>query len=648
MNIKGLLHVLLSVVVIPISAMVIPSFSVCFAADLFPVPADAGAINVREFGAIPDDGKDDTEALRKAIRHIAQKSSRYAHPLMLFFPSGTYDVSDSIEFRGEPGSWGDGWLSGGHFIGESRTGTIIRLKDNCPGFNDTNQSPRPMFKTGSEEQQGLEGKPNPEGWGNEAFRHYFRNLTVDTGKGNPNAIGIDFLCSNRGAVQDVIIRSGDGQGKVGLSMNRAWAGPGLVKNVTIEGFEVGISLGNQHYQYGMTFEHIVLNNQKTIGFLVDNNVAAIRKLTSNNRVPVLQVNGEYALITLLDCLFKNDSLDSVAIHNRGNLIVRNLQCDGYGTVINSQHKGNESKVPGGKNARIAEYFSSPPQTLFSVNEPKTLNLPVEETPEYTNPNFADWANVTKFGATPNNDSDDDAPAIQKAIDSGKPVVYLPNGIYHLKQTVIIRGNVRKIIGFQSAIERKGEFSPLIRFTRTGQNPTILEHLWMASGIIEHASSGSLSLQHCDHGGYHTTENNGKTFIEDTIGSNYRINGPHRFWGRQVNSEFNPNPLLVNNGGTMWILNLKTEGAVTAIRSINARTELLGGLIYPLSHVRGKDIPAFDIQGGTASLSYVLNGESYEHHVREVRGETRYSPNYGRSPLLFVSGTPSSASANSQK
>ncbi|GAB4457108.1 MAG: hypothetical protein OHK0029_16270 [Armatimonadaceae bacterium] len=614
------------------------------AEDRFPVPPDAGVVNVRDYGAVPNDGQDDTDAIRKAIRYIAQKSSRYGHPLMLFFPRGTYDVSDSIEFRAEPGSWGDGWLSGGHFIGESRTGTVIRLKDNCPGFGADAPKARPVFKTGSEEQAGLEGKPNPEGWGNEAFRHYFRNLTVDTGKGNPNAIGIDYLCSNRGAVKDVTIRSGDGQGAIGLAMDRAWAGPALVKNVSIEGFDVGISMINRHYQYGMTLENITLRNQNRVGFRVDNNVAAIRRLTSTNRVPVVQVNGEYALVLLLESQFRGGNAEAAAITSQGNLLVRNLRSEGYSTIIDNRRKGNEGTVRGGRGAtRVAEYVSSAPQTLFPVAKPGTLNLPIEETPEYTNGNFADWANVTAYGATPNNDSDDDAPAIQKAIDSGKPVVYLPNGAYHLRQPLIIRGNVRKIIGFQSSLGKKGEFDPLIRFTRTGPNPTILEHLWMAEGMIEHASSGTLSLQHCDHGGYRTTEGNtGKTFIEDVIGSNYRINGPHRFWGRQVNSEFRPNPLLVNNGGTMWILNLKTEGAVTVLRSVNGRTELLGGLVYPLSHVKGRDIPAFDIEGGSVSLSYVLNGQSYEHHVREVNGETRYSPNYGRSPLLYVSGSGSVA------
>ena len=43
-----------------------------------------------------------------------------------------------------------------------------------------------------------------------------------------------------------------------------------------------------------------------------------------------------------------------------------------------------------------------------------------ETPEFHTNDLSQWANVVSFGATANNDADDDGPGIQRAIDFGKP------------------------------------------------------------------------------------------------------------------------------------------------------------------------------------------------------------------------------------
>jgi hypothetical protein len=624
------------------------------AGDTFPVPPGAGMVNVREFGAVPDDGADDTEAIRKAVAHVCAKSSRYGTPLMLYFPKGVYDLSNGIEFRAKPGSWGDGWLSGGHFIGEDRAKTVLRLKDNCPGFADPDQ-PRAVLKTGSEEQEGLKGKPNPEGWGNEAFRHYVRCLTVDTGKGNPGAIGVDFNVSNRGAIKDVTIRSGDGAGRAGVAMWRAWPGPGLLKNVTVEGFDVGIDMGGRsvkpdgtpgeeygrHYQYGMTFERITLRSQRVIGMQTVNNLMALRGLVSENAVPSVWTHGGSSLLVLLDSrIARTPGGSGAAVRVAGGALARNLTCEGSDLVIERIGWGDAPPVRGLKGRTVlTEWTNAARAAQFPDAAMGTLNLPVEETPEYTNPDFRQWANVTDYGATPNDSKDDDAPAIQRAIDSGRPVVYLPNGAYHIGQTVLLRGKVRKVIGFQSSLGKKGDLEVGVRFERTGPDATILEHLWMSGLTVEHASTGALSLQHCDHGGYRTVAGQaGKTFIEDVIGSNYQINAGHRFWGRQVNSEFRPNPLFRNDGATVWLLGYKTEGAVTVLHATGGATELLGGLVYPLRDVRGPETPTFRVENSLASLTYVLNGQAYDHHVAETRGsETRLSPNYKRHQVLYVAG-----------
>jgi len=86
-------------------------------------PADSGAVNVKEkYGAKGDGQTDDTAALTRAIEE------NKGQPGTLYFPNGTYLVSDMMNVGGTPHSR-DRFLV---FQGQSQAGTIIRLKDAHP------------------------------------------------------------------------------------------------------------------------------------------------------------------------------------------------------------------------------------------------------------------------------------------------------------------------------------------------------------------------------------------------------------------------------------------------------------------------------------------------------------------------------------
>jgi polygalacturonase len=76
--------------------------------DRLYIPPDAAIVNVTDFGAKPNDGADDTEALRAAIKK-ALSGSRYAAPPFIYLPAGQYDVSDSLEGRIGTDGWSSGW-----------------------------------------------------------------------------------------------------------------------------------------------------------------------------------------------------------------------------------------------------------------------------------------------------------------------------------------------------------------------------------------------------------------------------------------------------------------------------------------------------------------------------------------------------------
>jgi hypothetical protein len=599
-------------------ALLLPALSASAATYVF--PPDSGVVNVRDFGAKGDGAADDTKALRDAIDHALRRDTRYGEPVFIYVPRGTYRVTDTLEGRIYNHGWSFGWRAGFMLVGESRTGTIIKLSDHAPGFTSAGTW-KAVIKTGSE------GTANADGPGNQAFRHNIMNLTVDTGRGNGGAIGIDYLANNRGCIEEVTIRSGDGAGRAGISMTRYGPGPALIKHVEVVGFDHAVVTA--HYEYGMTFEHFTVRNQRVSGIRSEQAPLHMRRFTSANSVPAIVIASREGHLTLIDASMTGGASQRAAIENRGTMYGRDLSSSGYGQIIRDDSGQNRS-IPGG---RILEYKNAAANSLFP-SPPMSLGLPIEETPLYENNDFARWANVKAYGATPFKGSDDDAPAIQAAIDSGREVLFLPNGSYHIGSTLEIRGNVRKIIGTQaSLIPRSGFAGPVVRFS-TGHT-VVCEHIWFDGAVSNHGS-GTIAFRHCDIDGWYSNTGGGKVFAEDVIGK-FRIAGPQRFWARQLNSEFGGDPMLqIESGATAWVLGYKTEGEAAAVRIRGGTMELLGSLFYPLN-VPAAGTPAILNDGGSFSGTFTVTGtKRYPLAVRETRdGVTRELADRGRNETLYT-------------
>ncbi|MEX2381943.1 MAG: glycosyl hydrolase family 28-related protein [Opitutales bacterium] len=607
------------------------------AQDVLPDLPDSGVLNVKDFGAKGDGVADDLPAIQAAIKQALDNNGRYSRPPFIYFPAGTYLLSDSLEGR-VGGNWSAGWRAGLMLMGEERSKVTLQLADNHPGFQDP-EKPRAVLKTGSESDT-----PREEGWGNRAFRHNIFNLTVDTGKGNPGAIGIDFLTNNRGAVRNVTIRSGDpeGVGAVGLAMNRQWPGPGLIKNVRIEGFDVGIET-DWHGQYSMTFERIELVGQKVIGIDNNKNGLFIEKLDFMGDVPALRQRDINGLTIVIDSRLESTT-DQPVIQNAGNMLLRNVEVVSGAPALVSTVKNHEATLEAG---RIDEWLSHP--TLGEPNA-TTLNLPVKTSPEYVNANPDDWQNAAEFVV----EGEDPTAAIQRALDAGKPVVYFPNGSYTITRALVIPPEVRRITGMQSAINPSKEKFPgsaLLQVTG-GSEPLIVEHFWFSKGTekgepsrnmkrVLQDSARSVVFRHCDlHGGYeNTARGTGDVFFEDNIGVPLRIKHPQSVWGRQVNCEFiSDEPMIQNNGGTVWLMGYKTEGQQVLLDSRNGDVEVLGGLAYalgPSSRVYDRD-PMFRLAGGRASISIAGNGNRWSTLVTGDETLThRDAPGRGRASMILL-------------
>ena len=550
-------------------------------------PNDIGWINVKkDFGAKGDGITDDTEAILQAIE---APYGDYTRPKILFFPAGTYLVSDTLQLKKGQ------YACCVTFQGQGKEQTVIQLQDNADGFNSKSQ-PKSVIKTNK---------------GNAAFRNFFRDLTVNTGKNNPGAIGIDYISNNHGGIINVAIKSEDGAGKTGLSMIRQWPGPSLIKYLTVEGFDYGIH--TRHPEYGIVFEHIELNQQNIAGILNEGNTLAIRAVESNNTVPA--IDNKNGLIIAIEGNFQGGDRQTVAIDNQGYLYARDIEAKNYQSVIK-----NGRKIVA--EASVEEYVSHPIYSLF--DSPKhSLNLAIEETPYYHDNDLEDWANVKEY------------PSIQAAMNSGKPIVYFPMGQYKLNEAIKVPATVEKIVGFESFINiNQKDLQAVISISEDSKQPLIIEGLLFFNTTIDHLTGRTLSFAHSKLGEgskLNSYAKSGKLFLEDVqldleVGKNQEV------WARQLNSETlsEAKTKIYNSGGKLWILGLKTEGKGTVIETTDGgETELLGTLIYPVKEFSKVDLeqPAFINKDSSQSLIYSISSygvkRNYEIQVEEQRqGKTK--------------------------
>ncbi|NMF60549.1 endopolygalacturonase [Pseudanabaena yagii GIHE-NHR1] len=577
-------------------------------------PDDAGVINVKsKYGAKGDGVTDDTNAIQTALNAYPNGKR------IIYLPNGTYLVSKTL-------NWASGTAGTGNdykniiLQGQSEKGVIIKLKDRATGFTDPN-TPKAVIFTG----------PAPA----QRFGNSIRNLTVDIGAGNLGASGIQFNASNQGTMRYVTIQSRDGRGVIGLDMDFAdEIGPLLIKGLTVKGFQYGIMTSST--VNSQTFEDIHLENQSVYGFLNYGQVINIRNLTSYNAVPV--INNKLGQMTIIDSSLNGvgKASSQPAIGNGDRMLARNINTSGYRVAIESGKNG--------VNAPKVSEFVTGSVVRLSDSPLKTLNLPIKETPDvpWDDPVQTPWANVVTYGAIPN-DGKDDTSAIQAAIDSGKTTVYFPaGGTFEIQGTVLIRNNVRRILGTEGRVRAISKDAKLKVVDGTSQ-VVVIERI--ANGYdfpltVDNASSRTVVLKNLlDIRGDMTGP--GDVFIEDVGGGNWQF-GKQNIWARQFNVE-NAGTHITNNGGNLWIFGLKTERGGTLIDTKNTgRTELLGGLAYTTTPAPdGTQIYPMFINN-ESSISITLgeinygNGFNYTTYVREIKGRItrnlldRSLPNYSGS------------------
>lgn len=561
-------------------------------------PEDAGVVNVRDFGAKGDGVADDTAAINAALtKSGGDTGPTFWQDRIVYFPDGTYLVSNRIIKRYENGKFGSGSI----LVGQSRENTIIKLEDNAPGYTDPEHPKAIIFTTAKlldgNETSGGKDYTN-KGEGNDAYMNYVENMTIDAGHGNTGAIGIDYLASNMGAIRNVTVSAPEGSGATGIALTRKWPGPALIENVDVEGFKTGIDAGNT--EYGMTLERITLRKQH-VALRNNHNMLTVHELNVDGAFAPIVNQSHDGLLVISGGRIKQGGLSGEAIYNYGFLNTTGLNISGYKTILGTPNTSRLNGVYEGN-----KFIAPVPN----------WSLPVESPPPAFEEPLIKWVSIAEY--TKPDSGTDATDGIRKAFATGASTIYFPHGVYLVHDNITVPPSVQRIVGMTSTIRPKDRLPQFSRdsgifIATNNRKPLVIEKLAFDNSYmgdqtaVEARGMMPLFLQDVIGAGVKTLlrpEKGGKVYMENTCCGTVSVAGKQGVWARQLNSE-GPGVRVDNHGAPLWILGVKTEGDCTVLdNNDGAHTQVLGGLVYITGNRANPVIPAFRNTDSQLLLSYV--------------------------------------------
>lgn len=584
-------------------------------------PADAGVRSVKDFGALGDGVADDTAAFNRALEQIG----------LLYIPAGTYLVSGQLKPPPRKG----GAPSRRILQGESRERTIIRLADRAPGFGDA-AAPQQVIRISWDIAQ--------------AFRNSVRDLTIDVGAGNPGASAIGFFASNQGSMQRVTLRAGKGSGAVGLDLALGDNGPLSVSDVRIAGFATGIGC---KYGSGFTIENVTMEDIRELGIRSEHSPMFLRRIAYRGAGPLLRDEWNSNTV-LFDASAETTAPQPTAIVQRGRLLLRDVTQRGYAALVG----GKEGSFAA---STVDEWHSHPAHGAFPGSTRRTLDLPVLETPTVPWDPPGQWASVAAFPPAQVDGKPDWGPALQAAIDSGKPTVYFPLGAgdgYPIRSDVVLRGKVRRIIGLEQVIAQK--CAAVITIADGDAPCVVIENCdtIYSKFTIRHASRRALLLQCMFFERIDKLPGSGDLFLFDTCVQTIRLQSG-RCWSRGLNCEYSaehsPDGIhIINGGADFWMFGFKNEGDGTKVATRSGgRSELYAFVLSNKATPAEQKPVLFTIEDAAATITLgegVLRKQPTAHLVDETRrGELRrftgaqaIKAGNGGSAMVVYGGAPAPA------
>lgn len=571
-----------------------------------------------------DENAVQTAQIQAAINAQIGTNDRYATRKLVYFAPRQYLIDDTLKSRvNDPFS--DGWRAGLGIFGINKEETIFKLIPNAPLFQDLEEA-RAMFMFGSEDSTKTTGQ-NEYGFGNQAFQHEIRNVTIDL-NGNA-AVGVDWYAHNRGCLSELLIISSSTSTGIGIFSTRSNNGPNLIQDVEVQGcLKAFWQLG---YTYSLTLSRFTARGQGEVAIEVDNANIQIENLKSyNNKLAVRQTenNGFISLINPELRLNNGQLRDApIGIDASGRVEIQNLKSDAYTNPVRNTRDGTvtiaETSLPLVEGLRTLDRFTTFENKNLFPSEPRPLTS--KQAPDFWSDLVEDCAVLSDYFE----EGDTTDQTLQRAIDSGKKIVMLDTNQIYLEGVVYIRGSVQKIIGFQCQIVQDLTEVPAdIYFD--GTVDCTLENLWLDVPVV-HRSDSALHVKfgYLHTGDYsNTPAGTGDLFISDVVTKPIVARYGQHVYCRQINNEFSPISIDLYDAYA-WILGFKTERSTEQgeinLRATNSEVQLIGGVWYPLGSVNNSNpqTPAIElINCENALLSWNNFGpELYNLQVRETIDST---------------------------
>lgn len=588
--------------------------------------------------AAKGDGRtDDTRALQEAMEYAVQEyvkvGWRKQNVIQIYLPNGQYVVSDMVCYSDAQAHWSDGRRKGWEpcnirIMGQSRVGVEIRLKDKAKGFADPS-SPRPILAFNHPEAD----------FNNGVAFNALRNVKVNAGRGNPGAIGVQFIGANSATVANVTITAEDRGGVCALYMPLGSV-HAYHHDITIEKYRLGISIEFDHDVYN-AFEYLTLKNQGECAIRQEGGGLYLRRMlcdqteSGSAAVRLLTDGPQLGVYDSLLCGKGKAAVMQSKAEDQMTLL-RKCRIEGYRLAVDHPEKEKDCRA-----GDISLYVS---EKIISFRGGKGNfhdELPVAELPHITwEADAAEWA-IVEAG-----NSEDHTKAVQKALDSGKACIFFPEQYYRITAPLKVPASVRQLRFMRAKLSYKAE----MEINEGSREPLLIDGLSGAQFHVYRNSSRPIVLSECSLDINTSTEINTPQDLHvincTGIGAEDGFCGPNQsVWARGINNEEAPKNEphdFFCNGGKLWIFGYKTEGKpVTVLEVSNGGTaEVLGGVSLAMPDGRKHsfgETPMFVITDSKATITmltgYVgsINKAIFERQGGEFKvfNDKQFPAHYGQ-------------------
>jgi hypothetical protein len=532
-------------------------FTFSAAAIDYVFPAGAGVVDITKSPYNADrTGKTDVSSILTNAANAIINNSGWG-PGTLYLPNGTYLVKNTFAWR--LADQGNG--TGPHLVGQSRTGTVIKL---AKGTWPLGTEGKGVIQTGAGVEQ--------------SFNKSIMNLTVLVDSNNAGAIGIIYVSNNDGLLSDVNIISADGKGMYGIQAAGSYTGsavggngPYIIRRTYVKGFQVGIRTCST--QSAMASQ-IRLEGQTKYGIWASCGDLTIDSLTTNDTC--IAVEAEAAVVLVNAVLLGGSPTTNYAIRNFvTSSFFRNIRTSGYKFAISSVGIVRPPLV-----SAFDEYSPSGCISLFSTAT-RSMNIPARYPPDVPwESDMTKWAFIEdyKSGRT-------DVQALQAAIDDpAKTTICLLQGkAYLIDQPVYVRGNISRIYSSGGTLHNTGSNGKLI-IDAAGTAPAIMIQKISMQNIgsggdpdvqIVKRTTRTLVLESLNQIDF-SIEEGGDVFITDiTSNKNHVNNANARVWIWQWEGDPLDDSTLTVRNGIVRSVGYYDEGDQSMLFCLGGITEILG-------------------------------------------------------------------------